>query len=44
MFELHTSYYFSGVQHIEELQTHQNFEVYKSALAIIDKYFSEEVG
>jgi len=33
---------YQGVQHIEELQTHQNFEVYKSALAIIDKYFSEE--
>lgn len=31
-----------GIQNIEGLQTHQNFEVYKSALAIIDKYFSEE--
>lgn len=33
---------YKGIQHIENLQTHQNFEVYKSALAIIDKYFSEE--
>lgn len=33
----------SGVQRIESLQTHQNFEVYKAALAIIDKFFSEEV-
>lgn len=31
-----------GVQRIESLQTHQNFEVYKAALAIIDKFFSEE--
>ena len=37
-------YYCSGIQNIEGLQTHQNFEVYKSALAIIDKYFSEEVS
>lgn len=33
---------YNGVQTIEQLQTHQNFEVYKSALAIIDKFFSEE--
>lgn len=31
-----------GVQRIEGLQTHQNFEVYKAALAIIDKFFSDE--
>ncbi|KAJ7381525.1 Importin subunit alpha-1 [Desmophyllum pertusum] len=31
-----------GVQRIESLQTHQNFEVYKAALALIDKFFSEE--
>ena len=34
---------FSGISRIEGLQTHQNFEVYKAALAIIDKFFSEEV-
>lgn len=33
----------SGISRIEALQTHQNFEVYKAALAIIDKFFSEEV-
>lgn len=32
-----------GISRIEGLQTHQNFEVYKAALAIIDKFFSEEV-
>ena len=32
-----------GISRIEALQTHQNFEVYKAALAIIDKFFSEEV-
>ncbi|KAL9976416.1 hypothetical protein ACROYT_G013715 [Oculina patagonica] len=30
-----------GISRIESLQTHQNFEVYKAALAIIDKFFSE---
>ncbi|XP_020610194.1 importin subunit alpha-1-like [Orbicella faveolata] len=33
-----------GISRIETLQTHQNFEVYKAALAIIDKFFSEETS
>ena len=34
--------FFSGLDLIEKLQTHENTEVYNRALAIIDRYFSEE--
>lgn len=34
--------YFLGLDLIEKLQTHENTEVYNRALAIIDRYFSEE--
>lgn len=32
----------SGLDQIEKLQTHENTEVYNRALAIIDRYFSED--
>ena len=33
-----------GLEKIENLQTHENFDIYKLAFAIIDKYFPTEVS
>ena len=33
-----------GLEKIESLQSHENFDIYKLAFAIIDKYFPTEVS